>query len=68
MDMNTSTHADQLQRDLRYICIMGLEGRRAAVSSAPVEADMLANLGYLDDKGGITPQGRQFMLSHERRA
>ena len=67
MDRQTAINPEQLQRDLRYICIMGLEGRRAVVSAPPVETEMLADLGYLDDKGGITPQGRNFMLSHERR-
>ncbi len=63
MDIQGSIDPARLQRDLRYICIMGLEGRRRMTTQEPVEAEVLASLGYLDEDGGITPQGHDFMLA-----
>ena len=65
MDTQGSINEARLQRDLRYICIMGLEGRRRMAAQEPVEAEVLASLGYLDDEGGITPQGLEFMLASQ---
>lgn len=65
MQTDAKISEERLQRDLRYICIMGIEGRRSAAGQEPVEAEVLAHRGYIDDRGGITPQGRQFMLSHQ---
>ncbi len=48
----------RLQRELRFICIMGQQPRRPA--SAPSE---LVNLGLIDETGFVTPKGKQFMLN-----
>ncbi len=58
--LQQTSHSDErrLQRELRFICIMGPP--RRSEQGAPSE---LVSMGLIDETGWVTPKGKEFMMS-----